>query len=67
MILVLHSAEVAHLTHPGEAGQKEACMAGSKLKPANACLTTVELENPGVSEVTGPGSGGLRKGSSSYT
>ena len=42
-------------------------MVGSKLKPANTCLTTVELENPGVSEVTGPGSGGLRKGSSSYT
>lgn len=66
MILALHSAEVAHLTHLGETGQKEA-WARSKLKPANACLTTVDLENPGVSEVTGPGSGGLRKGSSSYT
>lgn len=29
-------------------------MAGSKLKPANACLTTVELENLGVDEITGP-------------
>lgn len=38
-------------------------MAGSKLKPANACLTTVELANLGVDEITGPGSRGLRKGS----